>query len=199
MLTTLCEIDWPEWPLGNPWPTVAALLLAFAALRLVGRRYEKKALVRAGWGVLAAGLLILGLAQIVVTPNRRLDQLTREAVASCVGPNLEAFDRLAVPDVRVTDKDGAHTRFQGPQVRAALKWAQVSSARCSGVEVVERKGDEAVVALSIAADGRWGGEQTTSWRLLWKKQGGQWRLMEWRLTNMPGGSGMLDPAALKAL
>lgn len=195
----LGEIGWPEWPLGNPWPTAAVLLLAFAALRLVGRRYEKKPLVRAAWGALAAALLILGLAQVVETPNRKLDRLTREAVASCVGPNIEAFDRLATPDVKVTVKDGANAIYQGPMVRAALKRVKVSAAKCSGIEVLERKGDAAVVALSITVEGPWGGAQTTSWRVFWRKQGGQWRLVEWRLINMPGGPSMLDQSNIRAL
>jgi hypothetical protein len=193
LITCVAEIPAPEWLLDNGWPVAATLVCAFAILRMLGSQFGKKRMLQASWACLGILAILLAARLVIETTDQKLERQTRELAESCIGPNLEKFNRLADGEIKVTLRDPGRVALRGPQVRTALQVAGVRSVSCSALEVIRREGDPLVgVQVSVSGDtAKWHGWGLTTWEVYWQKTPHGWRAVEMRLINVPGGPGVI--------
>lgn len=168
-LTTLL-FESPGW-------AIAVLALAWAIMRVGGRRLGNTKLMRWSWlplGLLAA---LLVLSSMVTTKREQLPRAMDDLLLAVEDKDMDRFRELVTKDAvtRVFVRD--MSRYQ---VEKLIREARINDLRVTSINTMI-KGDSAATMVHIRADGEVSsmpGIQISRWLIQWRYVDGQWRAHE---------------------
>lgn len=176
----------------SPGWAIAVLALAWAVLRIGGRRSGNTKLL--AWSWLPMGLLaaLLVLSSMVTTKREQLPRAMDDLLLAVEDKDLERFRELVMKDAvtRVFVQD--MSRYQ---VEKLIREATVNDLRVTAINPII-KGDAAATMVHIRADGEVSsmpGIQISRWLIQWRYVDGHWRAYELDCEAMGADAVFNDP------
>lgn len=186
----------------EPWPTVLALAVVWALMRIVSRRVSDEALGqrlrRASWPVLGIAAMAFGIAHFVVTPKEQVEQTFKELIAAIESEDHAAFDRLCTKDATAHYMRIEMNRSEIDAALSGLVFKDITVVY--GPAVLLRKSpEEATTVSDLRSDieGNWervdmSALNLSNWTITWVRgRDGQW--LADRFDYSAEGSSILQP------
>ena len=177
--------------LENPWPLGGILLVAALIVGWIGLREGQAGRLRVAGGLAVAGLIVLAVGHLVVTPGEHGRRATRAFVEAVTAADLVgAMDQFA---------DGATLAVGSPSnpgfdldfLRAQLSYVSgrytISSNRITMLRGFKAGGDRAIVHLACwtEVDGGYGPTRTSWYLEVARQPDDAWRItrLVWIMVN----------------
>lgn len=167
----------PQLFFENPWPIVVGLVLAWAVMRIAGRRAEHKKVMLASWAVLAVAAAVIVVASMVQTPREKLVRAMEQLIVAVEQGDVQTFHALVPEDAKATYYGVPFTRRM---IDSQLDEANLEDLTLISQEQAMAPNGQAVVYMRIRATGGGGFLSISDWAIVWELRDGQWQAIDFR-------------------
>lgn len=159
----------------SPGWAIVVFAIAWALLRVTGRRTDNKRLMHLSWLSLAFVGALVATSSLVTTKREELPKALDAMLLAVEHKDTAKFRQLVLPDAMTGVFNRELTR---DQVEAMIDSAKINDLKATSSSVVFEDADNAQTLILIRADGSVSdmpGVEISEWAIRWRYTDGQWR------------------------